>query len=181
MRHTLLPLNDRKALRREYYVRALTVFFFVLSLAELVGVVALFPSFVRVVLEQRSAAKSAVGSKDPSGSELKALQQNVVRSQALLDSLNKTANAPKISDLVGEVIALRKNIRLNSFSVNKTGTTTYTMTISGTAPARNDLTSFKSLLELARPDNKVDLPVSELAKSSNIKFSLQLREKINEI
>ena len=37
MHHTLLPLNERRALQREYHIRALTVLCFTLSLAGIIG------------------------------------------------------------------------------------------------------------------------------------------------
>jgi hypothetical protein len=97
---------------------------------------------------------------------------------ALLDSLNKEKTPILYSDLIAGLINMRGTLKFTGFSVAKSGTTTYSINLQGIAPTRNSLLSFKSNFENLAPGNKVELPVSELAKSSNINFSLQLKQEI---
>jgi hypothetical protein len=179
MRHTLLPLEERIKLRREYYRRVTIVFCFVLSLALMVGIAALFPTFVRSITlrtESQKAQKSIQTVVEDKN--LKEIQKSVARSLALLDSLENDNNSPKISSLLNEVLNMKGNIKFTSFTASKVSTTTFVMSIQGFAPLRSDILSFKSNFEKLLPGNKIDLPVSELAKSSNFQFSLQLKQKI---
>jgi hypothetical protein len=179
MRHTLLPLHERVVLRREYYMRVAIVLCFMVSLSILIGVVSLFPTFIKTVSEE-SDAKNAEASvaKAPINQDLKIVQQKVVNSLALLDSLKKDNDSPKISDLVKAILIMKGEVKFNSFSAAKEGTTTFTMSLQGVAPTRNELLSFKNNFEALSLENKIDLPVSSLAKSTNIQFSLQLKEKM---
>lgn len=179
MRHTLLPLNERIYLRREYYRRVTIVFCFTLSLAILVGIAALFPIFIRAISlqnESEQASKSIVNQSEDKS--LKEMQKSVARSLALLSSLQKDSNSPKISDLITEVLDIRNGLIITNFSISKVSTTTYSMNIQGTASSRNTLLTFKKDFEDLLPGNKVDLPVSALAKATNFQFSVQLKGKL---
>jgi hypothetical protein len=145
----------------------------------MVGIAALFPTFVRAIalrVESENAQKSVQSA--PEDKNLKEIQKSVARSLALLDSLEKDKDSQKISDLLGGVLNMRNNVKFTSFTASKISTTTFAMSIQGVAPSRNDLLSFKSNFEKLLPGNKIDLPVSELAKNSNFQFSLQLKQKI---
>ncbi len=179
MRHTLLPLPERIALRREYYIRDLIVLFFMLSLAILVGVASLFPAFMKAEIEKNQIKNTATTSiKDTKDSELKSIQSNMVKSMALLESLSEEKQPAKLSALVAGLISMRGDLKFSAISATKISSSTLAMTIQGLAPTRNSLLLFKKNFEVAMPGNKVDLPVSELAKSANIQFSIQLAEKL---
>ena len=47
------------------------------------------------------------------------------------------------------------------------------MVVQGIAPTREALVSYKNRLEGLTIGNKVELPISELAKSKDIRFSLR--------
>lgn len=175
MLHTLLPPKERKALRREYRLRASIVLLFALCVAGVVGVVSLFPAFIRSIAEQ-AAAENQLASikkeKDQSG--LTAIQQQVAIGQKLLTALLQGTGRPALSLLAEELVRERGHVRITSLAVNYAGTTTAAATIQGVAPTRDSLLSFKNSLETDLPGSKVNLPVSELAKSADIAFSVQI-------
>ena len=83
------------------------------------------------------------------------------------------------SEAVERIVGLRnKEMRLNSLSYSVSGTTTVEVIIQGIAPSRASLLSFKSRLENMAPLIHINLPLSELAKSSSIPFSLKVIYKI---
>lgn len=175
MYHTLLPLDQRNALRREYRVRAAIVFLFMISVAFIIGVVALFPAYFKVLDEEKSALTelaSATGSSGKSG--LSDLEKNVSKDQALLGSLSDGLSDPRASLLIEKLVGVRGEIKLRGFSVADIASSSATITIQGNAPTRDSLQSFQKRLEVLS-GKKISLPVSELAKSSNIDFSLQVR------
>lgn len=178
MRHTLLPLQERVMLRREYHIRVTIVFLFMVCVSILVGIASLLPTYIDAKqLEKDILAKSVKGNEEQSA-DIKEFQKNVARSLSLLDSLDKSKEPTTFSNIIYSVINMRGGLKFSNFSVTKNGTTTYTIQIQGLAPNRTALLNFKTNFEGLSPDNKVDLPVSELAKSSNIQFSIQLKQNI---
>ena len=178
MRHTLLPLPERIILRREYRVRSLIVFSFTVSLAAFIGIAALFPAFIKASETVQAAEDQASATtKSTDGANLKDFQTNMLRSLALLEVLSSD-NGPRLSDIVNGIVALRGDLKFDSITVNLVSSTTAGVSLDGVAPTRDSLLRFKSDFESGPSGNKVDLPVSELAKSSNIRFSIQLTEKI---
>lgn len=179
MRHTLLPLHERILLRREYHVRVTIVFLFMVCLSLLIGISSLFMTYVKALsLESDVQAKANAVDVEKDSKDIKDIQQSVVKSLALLDSLNKEKKVVPFSDLIGGIINMRSVLRFTAFSVAKVGTTTYNISIQGIAPTRNSLLTFKTNFENLATGNKVELPVSELAKSTNIQFSLQLKQEL---
>jgi len=178
MRHTLLPLQERIVLRREYYIRINIVFCFLLSLAIFVGISSLFPIYIKALSIQSEFEKQAKQISSEVDNNVKEVQKSIVNSLAILNSLNKESNSPVISDVINGVINMKGNLNFSSLSVNKTATSTFTIGVQGIAPDRNSLLTFKRNFENMSPKNKVELPVSSLSKSVNIQFSLQLKEEL---
>ena len=95
MYHTLLPLVERNALRREYRMRAGIVLCFMVSVAFLIGIVSLFPAYIRVMSEERSAEatmKSTSVAKNKG--ELTDIEKSVSENKALLDLLSNDLHEP---------------------------------------------------------------------------------------
>jgi hypothetical protein len=179
MQHTLLPLHERVALRREYRVRAAIVFCFTVSLAILLGIAAMFPAFLRASTEARSAEQTAVSlEKEKKNNGLSLIQQSVAQSQKLLVSFTGKTMTTKKSAIIESIVSMRGANKLNSIQILQSGTSTVTVSLQGFAPTRDGLSAFKGRLESSVPGNKVDLPISELAKSTNIPFSLRLVETL---
>ncbi|MFA6315336.1 MAG: hypothetical protein WC648_03155 [Candidatus Paceibacterota bacterium] len=179
MYHTLVPQSERLALRRAYRRRYVVVLCFALSIAGIIGIVSLIPSLLFVSIERKSAEielASLIKAKDMSG--LTEIQQQVAVSQGLLVHLAAGAVSPRSSDLIEDVVRNRGNVRLTSVALTQVSTSSASMTIRGVAPTRESLLSFKGRLLTSYPGSKVDLPVSELARSADINFSIQLIRKL---
>jgi len=180
MRHTLLPLPERIALRREYYLRILVVLFFMISVAGLLGITAIFPAYIATVIEGKSVQKDSSGNaKDQDLSpDFGDIRKEMIRSQTLLSILAADSESKKISELIGGIVHLREDVLITSIVATKVSSTTFTATIQGIAPTRNSLISLKSRFEAAKSGNSANLPISELTSSTNIHFAMQLKEKM---
>lgn len=173
MIHTLLSSAAKDVLNREYRNRALIVLCFMLSLAGLIGVASLIPAFIAVDSEARAATKglaSAGASVDAGASNI---ETDLVLENALLRDLATPVDGGRFSSIISSIASLRQNVRISSMSLSWVATTTANVVVSGMAPTRDSLISFKSRLESLVPSGKVDLPVSELAKSKDVDYSLQ--------
>lgn len=179
MYHTLVPQYERLALRREYRLRAFIVLCFALSVAGVIGIVSLSPAFMSASIEEQAAQRDLLSikkAKDSSG--LTAIQQKVAYSQGLLNILEQGSDRPRPSSLIELLVGERGPVKINSIGVNQISSTTATISIGGIAPTRDSLLAFKSRLIAVNEGNKVDLPVSELAKSTNIQFSIRVIHKL---
>ena len=94
MRHTLIPLKERLYLRREYHIRAIIIFFCVLSIAILAGAAALFPAYIRALSASQVALNKVVSIKnDPNGANLSHVQKVLASDDALLVALGSGMKA----------------------------------------------------------------------------------------
>ena len=177
MRHTLLPDHERAALRREYRIRALVVFLFVLSVAGLIGIASLFPAFVSASSEERRQIDAFASLKKGGEDADAALAKSSLASDSvLLGALSADAGAPAFSRLIDRVVSVRGPVALSSVSAVRGTDGSFAFVVQGVAPTRELLLSFQSRLEGIAPGTKVDLPISELAASTDIRFSLQITQ-----
>lgn len=176
MRHTLIPITLRKSLRHEYRIRAFVVLLFMISMSFVIGAVFLLPSFIHAALDRNAAdmelaplkAAAAKNGKLDSKSDL-AKKANVIK---ILASSPK--GKTEYSSIVKGVLDARGKSSITSISVTRTSPTTVVTTIVGMSPNREELLALKDRLLLSKLGNKVDVPVSLLAKSKNISFSLSV-------
>lgn len=177
MQHTLIPLHERIALRREYRTRVVIVFLFAISISIAIGLGALFPAFAQVSLEERQQLETIASlkkGKDTSG--ISGIESEFGRDRALVNSLLIRSAPFSYSRVVEDVIRIRGQVKIRAISVEQVATTTLAIIIQGIAPTRDALLAYHDRLENQAFGNSVDLPISELAKSKDIPFSLKLTE-----
>ncbi len=175
MRHTLLPHNERKNLRRDYSIRLAIIFGLLISFSGVVGVGALFPAYIHEIGEEKTAIEAAAQlkkSKDQSGQT--AIESELRANTVLMNRLNLNKGVIRPSSTINTLISLREKIILTSFVIDKFSTSTVSLVLQGTAPTREELIDFKSRIERTLPKSTVQLPVSELAKTKNVQFSMKI-------
>ena len=177
MRHTLLPYPARRALRKEYRIRALVVLCFMLSCAGVIGIGSLFPGFIHAISEERSQINTIAslqeGKKD---SGILEIEKELAEDATLLSALLSLTPHDDMSKRIAKIAEIRGVVDITSISMERSGTTSVAYIIQGLAPTRDSLLSFKTRLEQLVPGGTVELPISELAKSTDVQFSLAYRE-----
>lgn len=179
MQHTLIPLQERKALRREYRLRAAIVLCFMLSFAGLIGIVSLFPAYISMSVKERSeldAVAALKKQKDVSG--MATVEGTLKADAALLGSALPLSKGTMPSAVIESVVAARGPVRISALTIGGGGDDPFDVSIQGVAPDRDTLLAFQSRLEALAPGNKAVLPINQLAKNSNIPFSIELSEKL---
>lgn len=175
MRHTLLPTTEKTIIRREYYVRITIVACFVVSLAIISGIIALIPAYIYARNEEKgSLATISELKKGEDASGRVAIQAELKSDQLLLSDVAANASRPRVSALIGEIVSARGNVKISAMDLSAISTSTALILIQGVAPTRNALLSFKGRLESLRGGAQTELPISELAASSNVRFSMRL-------
>jgi hypothetical protein len=173
----LLPEDKKLLLQKDYLLRFSIVAVLLACLVIVVGLVLLLPSYLLLNATELSLEDELHEKQNTESSkEYEKLRTLIKNASADLTILSPTEVA--IRDLV-ELVASKKGSSVfitHITAARKTGRTV-TLSVSGVAKTREDLVAFKKVLELDRAFDKVVLPVSNLAKSKDIAFTLSAFSK----
>ncbi|MEK7641957.1 MAG: hypothetical protein AAB365_03120 [Patescibacteria group bacterium] len=178
MRHSFLPIQEQKTLKRGYRLHAAIVALFLMSVVGVVGICSLFPAYILVSAEERSQTMLGRSLEDADGSQSAVFARDLERDSKLVRALTSSQAGTKPSLLIQDVVSARASVSITSVMLSELSTTSATMIIQGIAPTRESLVSLKTRLENLGIGNKVELPISELAKSRDIPFSLRFTRSL---
>ena len=171
----LLPEEQKKVIKREYYFRIIVMSLFLIFLATLLALAFLYPidilssykvSSAQATLEAEHAEEVSSGTSS--------LGPVLTNAKVELDLLGQFQPAVSWYLLLGRLINEKpKGIVINSLDLGK-GAKDNELSIkfSGVANSREALLALAKNLERQSVFSKVVLPVSDLAKNKDIGFSL---------
>jgi hypothetical protein len=168
----LIPPSAKKAIKREYWVRVLTVWFLLCAGALLLGIFVLVPSYVLISSQVAVYSQSA-----QQAAEKVVTYDNVsvglVRASEQAAIIFEGKDTIALSQYVQRLTSLQnQNVRLTDVTINKTKNVVDPIQLAGEASSRQALAAFRDRL-LAEPYiTAVDLPLSNLAQDRDIIFSL---------
>ena len=171
----LLPLERRRALRRNYFLRLGVVALLFASALTLAAAVLLLPTYVFLANSYRAKeARLANVESTLSSSDETALSARLAALSSDAATLVALGNAPSASAIIRAALATsRPGVTLSSISYTPaTGTAPGTLALSGTAASRDALRSYQLALQGASFALSADLPVSAYAKDTNIAFTV---------
>lgn len=174
----LIPNQEKKKKVKDFYFRLVVVTFFVLSFCVLTGAVALLPAyFISLVNKNLASTKLEMQNKEPVplvDQGALATMEDLDSKLVLIDSSEK--NKYLISQKVINEIILQKipDIKINQISYENSLSSGKKISVRGVAGSREKLLLFRRALEDSIAFKKVDLPISNFIKGSNIEFSLNL-------
>ncbi len=175
MRHSFLPIQEQEKQKRAYRIHVTVVALFLISVAGLIGLSSLFPSFIAAYSEehiQLSTVASLKENKDTS--ESTRIQKELQADSAKITALAQVATVVRPSAVIGRMIEVRGPVRISSIAISDISTSTAVLVIQGIAPTREALVAFKTRLEGLSPGNKVELPIAGFAKSRDLPFSIRV-------
>jgi Tfp pilus assembly protein PilN len=169
----LLPTAHERSLKRDYYLRLISLVALMLSLVIFLGGLLLIPSYflARASADASTryvaALEETVGLRERSG-----VGATVATLAERVRILNEYAAAPVTPGIVTALIgAMPKGIALTSLSITRTSAGA-SVSINGSAASRDALLSFATALKDVHAFSGVALPVSQLASDKDIPFSL---------
>lgn len=168
----ILPESGRGIVKREYRIRLVAVFLFLLALLSLVTAVMLLPSylFATVESEQASLEEARLLAAKVPGAKTDAEVITAVNQQ--IAGLEAFMMAPRPSEALLEVLqSAGSGIELVRVSYEGGAGS---ISLSGKATSRDMLLQFSKALQKLPIVASVDLPVSDLAKNTNVSFSMTL-------
>lgn len=174
----LIPNTEKKEMIKNFYYRLAAVSIFALGIVMLIASVALTPSyFLSSVKKSLVVEKLEAERKEPVDAE----DLETLKSLSVLDGrlsmLEKSAqNRFIVTERVINEILLKKvpDIKITQISFEKNDAGEKTISIRGSAGSRDRLLLFRRALEDDPLFKKVDLPISNFVKGSNIQFYLSL-------
>lgn len=170
----LIPPIVRSAIIKEYWVRVVSVGFFVVSI---VGIgVSLFalPVYVRVSLQANEYAVSAVEAA-ARVSEYDLSASSLVRANVMAQKIFEMREDERFYEVLELLMALQgSGIRIESLDFGRKDGALTPVLISGEAATRQTLADFRN--RLLAEDRIADavLPISNLAKDRDIQFSISV-------
>jgi len=169
----LIPPAAKKIMVREYWTRVLSVWLILFGTACVIITCLLLPTYLliniktSVLKEQATSATEKMASYDISATELQIANR---QAQILL----QPSEGPLFTDFVTDFKDKSGiGITISDYKFTRTKTAG-SITLSGLANTRQDLADFRDRLEEDERFFKVDLPISNLIKDSNLLFSMTL-------
>ncbi len=179
--YTLLPETEIKSLKREYKTRIFIVLLFFISCGITVGIISLFPSFIlSYTQEKNSLQKIESFQKNRVDNGSAEFSRELSESSIILQKLKADQDHVVFSDMLKRIIQYKnKSVALYSFQILRTSTASSSleMVLQGKALTRESLLEFKRAIEQDASVLRVELPLSDLAKSKDISFGLRIHFK----
>ena len=172
MQYTLLPELERLHLYKEYRIRALIVLLLALSFVGVIGIATSFPIFVRAYLEERAILSKTDSSTFVADQSFINIKKELTDDATRLSMASSYTNNQNFSVEMSRIIALRGSIKIVSMTMSRGNS--ISIILRGVAPTRDLLLAFKKRLYDNLSGATVDLPISELTKSVDLSFSIQI-------
>lgn len=169
---TLLSAQHKKYMMRQYRLRLLSVIVLLASATLVISIVLLIPSYITLRVERdRLNVENEIQSKDIKKQNAKDLVHTLdeIKSMSSLVSVEST----EIFEALKLVLnAKSPGIAITSANYTRGAPAPSTLSLSGTASFRSDLIEFSRRLDREKLFTSIDLPISNLAKETDVKFTL---------
>lgn len=174
----LIPIEEKRKMKSEFLFRASAVLFIVLGSAVLIGSVALLPSYFYVTVKNNLANQKLETQKNTPlplvEAEILAKVQDLNNKLKLIENSNQVKFVVSVQ-VINDVISKKMpDIKITDIAYENTVAKGREIKLSGEAPSREKLLIFRQALEQDSSFKKVDLPISNFVKGSNIRFYLTL-------
>ena len=174
----LIPIEEKKKMVKDFYLRFIIICMINLGFVALIGSVALLPSYFFV-----STKENVIKNKIENQNSIP-LSTPDIETSTSVSSINKRLqiieNAKQnkffVTQKVINEILIKKipEIKINQITYEGNTPDGKKIQISGSAPSREKLLFFRLALEDSGAFKKVDLPISNFVKGSDISFFITL-------
>ena len=170
----LIPPAARKSVVREYWLRVISVWLFLLGTGCLIVSVLLLPTYMLVRGQTVTLGGQALATADKTASYDASIAA-LVKASTQAAFLKAGASTTPFSGYLKIIESLSTTgISVNSVSYTHVSATVDKMTISGVAQTREGLAMFRDALEASPEFVSVVLPIASLAKATDVLFSMDM-------
>ncbi len=174
----LLPEKEKALIYREYKLRVIAVILGTIFCVCIIAIILLSPSYILSLYRMKAAETAAQIPEKKTDNQQAALMATVEKGKSALVVL-KPENPGKLPTEAITYIVKNKTpeISITSIQYSYQKPDTFLIQIIGKAKTRQSLIEFKAALEKEQGIEQIVLPVSSLAKDSNINFVLDIKNK----
>lgn len=174
-----LPEKIKKEVKKEYFIRSLTVFLSSFFVVSIFIIVFLMPSFILAITRKESITQQLNMIKGSAISQNTETLNRVKIVNEVVKVLSLNTDSPKlVSDLIKSVIQIKNsNIKISAISTEGDSNKFTKIVLRGFSNTREGLTKYTKDLKTLDIFSEVNLPVSSLVKSSDIDFVISLTLK----
>ncbi len=177
----VLPEQQKKILKKEYQVRLMSAYFFLISVLAILASVLLFPTYM-LSSSKEKFLENELNIFDKQNPELALDDLQKVISEintnlAILDSGNSVDTEVSRSVIDKFLNVPKEQIKVSRIFYTKINQDEQNLEISGVASSRTTLNFFKNSLEKSNLYEDVNLPVSNFVKPKDIEFNIKLKLK----
>lgn len=170
----LIPPDARKAIRREYWIRVVSVWMILLGAALLMIALLKIPTLV-LVSTQLDAFSIAYIEAQEQDKSLKEAEAKIKRSNEIALVLVRSTNDPVFIPVVEALDTLAgEDVKIFNFVITQERGQLSTILIIGNASTRISLARFSDSVEAHPRFLEADVPISNLAKDKDINFSITI-------
>ncbi len=170
----LIPTIVRNAVIKEYWLRVLSVFLFMISVVAAVITFLFLPVYVLVSTQVDVYAQSAMQAAERVA-DFDVSAKTLTDANQLAEKILEQKKVENFSTIIKLVESLQPvGITINAIELSRSGETVASVKVDGLADTRNNLAAFRDILLQHESISDVILPISNLAKERDIEFSLAL-------
>lgn len=173
----LLPKNQKKALKREYFLRVLAVALLMLSAVGAPSLVSLSPSYFLSLEKEKIVAKqfAEIEKSRKIIMDDKEFQSDIKNLKEVIDLLKPFEKTISIGDFIANIVSNKNyEIKIYSITANYYKKDKYQIIVNGNAINRDMLKSFVENLKGSNLFENVNLPISNFTKITDIDFGITL-------
>jgi Tfp pilus assembly protein PilN len=173
----LLPKNYKQNLNRDYWLRVVTVTFWLLIMSSAVIGVLLALEIVKAQFEIKGLEKiKQAEEQQESRQTFLAAREKIKLTNQRVEVLSGLLRVDRLpGDLFEEVIKLKPaSVKIKSLSYATTTSVAGSLSLAGLALTRTDLLKYIDLLKQNPVFSQVESPVGNLIRDKNVEFTLVL-------
>lgn len=170
----LLPKQEKEAIRREYRLRLAVVILWFSFATFVIASLLLLPSFFLSAQKEKAAqARFETLAKSVARQETAGLGEVLLAAQSQLELLSREPPRSFLYELLIKIVSSKSaKISLESMTIRDAAPGKRIIHLTGVARDRGALLAFSRALESNTLFEQVELPISNLAKESEIPFSI---------
>lgn len=174
--HTYLPEEQKKALRSEYITRLMIIILLVGAGVCVAGTIFILPAYVAARSDARD--KEYQLSNEEQKKLLAQVKENELQVKYATDFSSRFLEGSNNPTLIRALLisneSLVPGVKLTSFELSTNASSTIDLRVSGVSANRDALLAFRKKIEVYKGVQKVELPVSDLAKSKDLSFVMRI-------
>ncbi len=174
--YNLLPYQQKKSLKREYYIRLATVSVSIITILGIFLFLTLLPSYFLSLSKKESSAKQLALARAKVADQKIENHISFTELRSLSDAVLKKIQSRSLNSIIEQILRDKTSgIKITGFDItapNDAGLRT--VGVVGVADNRSSILEFAKKLQADQLFKKVDVPDSNFQKSKNILFTITL-------